>query len=727
MRPVSGSTPRPTTQRVEHRPTSQPQPSATPARSQPAPRRDEFRPSTQVRTGVDLQGGARTGGTPPATSLLTEDRRDRSVNCLDAAADYLEMLPPQQRRRSEVVFLSDTRGGAEGQSGHVLIRQGERYYDPASRSWHDSLRSFDPQGHYRQAGTLNGHTVHQILDTPPGSPERAAALQRANVPTALGRMMVADTNTTQPTLTSLVDAARGASDRLRTLDEQLGRQLSHYGPAMTPEQQQAFIREFQAANPEYQQLQQAQRALGEHLTANYDSLRERALNDPAAARELAEAMEQVAGTEHQAAVTRMLEDRELSQAMLDAVGEQSFNERLLSPAVEQMSADALAAINGQNPDPSALEPINQLLSTVGTLPQLQDEVASAREAMQGIQDALRLPDAQARMSRLAEVGARLNSTDLADAPNPLVRTLKGLNFGLGVLTAAEGLAGGDRDRALQGFLQAGQNADGLAYGLDMLSRSLGRMSSLGNAAQAVARVAPIISAVANGIDFLTRVGQINSTGQGIQALGSLASFAGSAMMLFPVTAPVGAIVTAFGTAASVLGNVWEGVENHQRNQHYDAQARELLARIQPPLSQGVIQALAGMDTATVRALAEQGGFTPSDFQAVAQAFPAFMSAVQAGGAGAVQGFFNGVGSQGMNAVYGIFNRVPPQSVGDWQALFTRLGEANVQSREDFRRFIESEGLISPEALQRARETSVPDGQASYSSYLALIGSLLGFM
>lgn len=135
----------------------------------------------------------RLGTEAPATSLLTEDAKDGQVNCLDVAADWANKATPELRGRSEMVFLKDTRAGAEGESGHVVVRQGESVFDPTTKKSYESLEAFKKaQPHYEEAGSLSANHVKNILAAPPGSPERAAALERAKVPPGLQKMMVAD-------------------------------------------------------------------------------------------------------------------------------------------------------------------------------------------------------------------------------------------------------------------------------------------------------------------------------------------------------------------------------------------------------------------------------------------------------------------------------------------------------------------------------------------------------
>ncbi|MCE9668652.1 hypothetical protein LY474_12585 [Myxococcus stipitatus] len=133
------------------------------------------------------------GTEAPATSLLTEDAKDGQVNCLDVAAEWADKATPELRAKSEMVFLKDNRPGKEGESGHVVVRQGDKILDPTTNKSYESMDAFKKaQPHYQEAGSLSASNVKRILDTKPGSPERAAALDKAKVPAELQKMMVAD-------------------------------------------------------------------------------------------------------------------------------------------------------------------------------------------------------------------------------------------------------------------------------------------------------------------------------------------------------------------------------------------------------------------------------------------------------------------------------------------------------------------------------------------------------
>ncbi|NMO15712.1 hypothetical protein HPC49_02475 [Pyxidicoccus fallax] len=131
--------------------------------------------------------------TPAASNLLTENTRDGQENCLDVAAEWLDLASPEIRGRSELVFLKDNRPDTEGQSGHVVIRQGSKVYDPTTKKSYDSMEAFQKeQPHYQPVGSIPGGQAKKILDAPPGSPERARAIEKAKVSPELQAMMVAD-------------------------------------------------------------------------------------------------------------------------------------------------------------------------------------------------------------------------------------------------------------------------------------------------------------------------------------------------------------------------------------------------------------------------------------------------------------------------------------------------------------------------------------------------------
>ncbi|WNZ62478.1 hypothetical protein QEG98_01095 [Myxococcus sp. MxC21-1] len=128
------------------------------------------------------------------------------MNCLDAAAAWADKATPELRARSEMVFLKDTRPGAEGESGHVVVRQGERVFDPTTNTSYASMETYKKaQPQYTEAGGVSATHLKRILDASPGSPERANALEKARVSPELQKMMVADPEKASPEDTARTD------------------------------------------------------------------------------------------------------------------------------------------------------------------------------------------------------------------------------------------------------------------------------------------------------------------------------------------------------------------------------------------------------------------------------------------------------------------------------------------------------------------------------------------
>ncbi|MCP3168511.1 hypothetical protein [Myxococcus qinghaiensis] len=153
-----------------------------------------------------MDGVVAPSTTAPATTLLTENTRDAQRNCLDAVGDWLALATPQLRARSEVLILRDTRSGAEGTTGHAVIRQGESIFDPSTGRSYANFKEFNAAGHYQLVHTTSGSAMQRVLSTPAGSPERQQALDAARIPAAVQNMLVADTKEGRP-LTAQQQAA----------------------------------------------------------------------------------------------------------------------------------------------------------------------------------------------------------------------------------------------------------------------------------------------------------------------------------------------------------------------------------------------------------------------------------------------------------------------------------------------------------------------------------------
>ena len=124
------------------------------------------------------------------STLATENRRDGQSNCLDQVGDMLAS-DPALRAQGEVIFLRDTRPGAEGQSGHVVIKRGNEIWDPATEQWSPAAQWLRSNPQYQVAGTASGQAVNSILEAPAGD-ARNKAIAASGISPALINMAVAD-------------------------------------------------------------------------------------------------------------------------------------------------------------------------------------------------------------------------------------------------------------------------------------------------------------------------------------------------------------------------------------------------------------------------------------------------------------------------------------------------------------------------------------------------------
>jgi hypothetical protein len=707
-------------------PASLPSPTRAPAQSParaPAAR-DTFNPAS-ARRPVELSGGGAVTTTatraPQTTSLLTEDRRDGQANCLDLAGDYLAMLPPSQQARAQVVFLRDTRPGAEGQSGHVLIQQGNQYYDPVTRRSYPSVEAFDPQGHYEVAGSVNGRDVARILAAPPGSAQRQEAIAAANVPPELQSMLVADAQ-----LAALSMNAADAQRQLESLDQQLAQQLAQFGPAMTPEQRQQFITQFQDEHPEYQAARDAQAALATYVQGNLATLSAQAQQDPAVAQQLAAAAEALAGSEHNAVVVQMLNDPALTTAMVNIAGAAHFEEKVVAPAVGTMAAEAAVAAGGDRAAQEGLvEQLNTTVSALQQVPALADAAATAASTVSQIGDAIRsATSATDLVERLQAINAGLKNA------SPLTKALAGVNFVMGAAMAAEGLLGQNPDAALAGFVQMGQNADAITTGLELAAKVLPK---LGNMAATAGKVMPFVGIIANTIMFLHQSGNLNSDSSRFQAASSFAAAVGGALMVIPGGQIPGAIVTAVGIALGAIGQWLQGNENAARNAQFKAEAQEILARLNPPVDADVIAAMAGMSPEAVARTQEQLGLTPESWRTLAENSPAVVTALQQHGPHLMDQLHTGFGIDSVAELESFMNTIaPPGTQSDLPRLFQLLASTPATGTSELQRALESEWHGNTDTGNHGMWDNMPPGTSPIQApandpYADLLDRVMGYL
>jgi hypothetical protein len=148
------------------------------AKNSPTPH--EIQLNRETPNALHLASISNTGA-PSPTTLLTEDTHDAQANCLDKAEDYLEALPPSERKNSSLVLLETRDPAEDGNIGHTVVRQGNKIIDPTSGKHYDSLDAYlNEHKQYVKAGEISADDAKMIFDTPAGSRMRQAAIDQTN-------------------------------------------------------------------------------------------------------------------------------------------------------------------------------------------------------------------------------------------------------------------------------------------------------------------------------------------------------------------------------------------------------------------------------------------------------------------------------------------------------------------------------------------------------------------
>jgi hypothetical protein len=191
---------------------------------------DAFVPAPGIR-GPALSP-ASTGTSGDVSSLRTEDADDGKTGCLDNAVDFIRGLPPDEKAKSELVLLADNRPGAEGTTGHVVVKQGDSIVDPSTRQRFANAGAYlSSHPEYSEKGRVSAQNTERIFATAPGSPERQAALEKAGVPVDLRNMRVADSSPLGPPVEGVVCVAPPEPKAWTPADQGAGRHGSEFaGP-----------------------------------------------------------------------------------------------------------------------------------------------------------------------------------------------------------------------------------------------------------------------------------------------------------------------------------------------------------------------------------------------------------------------------------------------------------------------------------------------------------------
>jgi len=114
---------------------------------------------------------------------------DSTAKSVAAAKAALSKLSAADAKKTDVVFLKDTRPGAPVDSGTVLLRRDGRFTEPVTGKSFDSLARFDSERAYAPAGTAKAADLLAVLKAPTGTAVQRAAYDKLNLDPAAKAML----------------------------------------------------------------------------------------------------------------------------------------------------------------------------------------------------------------------------------------------------------------------------------------------------------------------------------------------------------------------------------------------------------------------------------------------------------------------------------------------------------------------------------------------------------
>lgn len=130
----------------------------------------------------------------------------------------------------------------------------------------------------------------------------------------------------------------------------------------------------------------------------------------------------------------------------------------------------------------------------------------AEKAQQALTQLDPLKSAFAAFQQTRDAGALFQSlkdfaSSMGGPPSGLGKVLSGVSFLLGAAMVAEGLVTGNPDELLRGLVEAGKNAQSVAYGMEYASRVLPNLLATELSEVLLKKVGGVVTALAGGIQF----------------------------------------------------------------------------------------------------------------------------------------------------------------------------------------------------------------------------------
>jgi hypothetical protein len=351
------------------------------------------------------------------------------------------------------------------------------------------------------------------------------------------------------------------AEDLSKVEQRLNAEISQLGPALTPEEVEAYKTEFWA-RPENAEIRDAARAAGDKLsetlaasTAQLETLA--AQGDRDAQNALFDSYKALAGTPNHADEAilftgRVNQNPGLADGLRAAYGaefEQKLADEILAPAVTNAQAEAIAEA-GEGGFEAAMAKFESLVSGLETAQSLQSIPGDFQQMLadvRAIHDGTYSPDkAQELLDSWGEQSAFGKSLAVA-------------SFGLGLYDLPSQLAEGEYLEALKTTLTS--TADGIELTAGILN-SIGKAGAAADVAKFGAKFLPFVGLGVDAIQAYQDIEALRdgvSPGDVVNLLGSTVSLVGDVAGFIPIAGTaVDVVATVLGEALHVVGDLLNG-------------------------------------------------------------------------------------------------------------------------------------------------------------------------
>jgi hypothetical protein len=351
------------------------------------------------------------------------------------------------------------------------------------------------------------------------------------------------------------------AEDLSKVEQRLNAEISQLGPALTPEEVEAYKAEFWA-RPENAEIRDDARAAGDKLSETLAASTQQletlaAQGDTDAQKALFDGYKALAGTPNHADeamqfIGRVNQNQGLADGLRAAYGaefEQKLADEIMAPAVPNAQAEAIAEA-GEGGFEAAMAKFESLVSGLGTAQALRDipgDFQQMLEDVRAIHNGTYSPD---------------KVQDLLDSwgeKSAFGKSLAVASFGLGLYDLPSQLAEGEYLEAIKTTLTS--TADGIELTAGILN-SIGKAGAAADVAKFGAKFLPFVGLGVDAIQAYQDIEALRdgvSPGDVVNLIGSTVSLVGDIAGFIPIAGTaVDVVATFLGEALHVVGDLLNG-------------------------------------------------------------------------------------------------------------------------------------------------------------------------